>query len=153
MSEKSRKKLPVVLVAVLVAVVVAVGTWLLRNNWIADEESGTSGSTQAAVTSEQVETIVGRWRRPDGGYIIDIRGLDTAGNLNVAYYNPRPINVSQAHVVQSPKGLHVFIELWDTNYPGATYRLDYDSEHDTLTGVYHQPKVNQTFDVVFVRAQ
>jgi uncharacterized protein (DUF2147 family) len=105
------------------------------------------------VTPEQVDTIVGRWRRTDGGYVIDIRGLDAAGNLNVAYYNPKPINVSQGEVVQSAKGLHVFIELRDTGYPGATYRLDYDSAKDTMTGVYHQPSVDQSFHVVFVRTQ
>ena len=148
-----KKKFPTLLIIVVIAAVVVAGGWLLRNRQAAEEKPGTGGSTSADVTSEQVQTIVGRWRRPDGGYIIDIRGLDAAGNLEVAYYNPRPINVSQAHVVQSPKGLHIFIELRDEGYPGATYRLDYDGDNDTMTGIYFQPSVNQSFDVVFVRAQ
>jgi hypothetical protein len=148
-----KKKLPTLLIVVVIAAVVVAGVWLLRSRWTAEEKPGTGRSKSAAVTSEQVETIVGRWRRPDGGYIIDIRGLDAAGDLEVAYYNPRPINVSLAQVVESPDGLHIFIELRDTGYPGATYRLDYDSDKDMLTGVYHQPSVNQSFDVIFVRAQ
>jgi type II secretory pathway pseudopilin PulG len=147
-----RKLLTFVIVVVIAAVVVA-GVWLLRSRRAAEEKPSTETSKSTAVTSEQVQTLVGRWRRPDGGYIIDIRGLDPAGNLEVAYYNPRPINVSQAQVVQSPKGLHVFIELRDKGYPGATYRLDYDSNNDSMTGVYFQPSVNQSFDVVFVREQ
>jgi len=153
MKGNAGKTRPVLLVVVLVAVVVVAGVWWLRSGRDTEGEPGTGGSKSAAVTVEQVELIVGRWRRTDGGYIIDIRGLDAAGNLMVAYYNPRPINVSQAQVVKSTEGLHVFIELRDTGYPGATYRLDFDGDKDVLTGLYHQPSVNQTFDVVFARAQ
>jgi hypothetical protein len=110
-----------------------------------------SRETAPEVSAEDVEAIVGRWRRTDGGYVIDVRGLDAAGNLRVAYYNPRPINVSQAQVVKSSAGLHVFVELRDQGYPGATYRLDYNGENDALVGIYHQPALQQSFDVVFLR--
>ena len=149
----SGKKLSGILIGVLVALVVVVGVWWLWNERAADGVEDTGGSQTESVTAEQVDTIVGRWRRTDGGYVIDIRGIGAAGNLKVGYFNPRPINVSQAQVVKSQGGLHIFIELRDTGYPGATYRLDYDSQKDTLTGLYHQPAVNQTFDVEFVRAQ
>lgn len=153
MSSKTGKKVPAILIVVVIVVVVVAGVWLLRNRSAAEGEPSADASRTAAVTPEQVDTIVGRWRRHDGGYIIDIHGLDAAGNLKVAYYNPNPINVSQAQVVQSARGLHIFIELRDKGYPGATYRLDYDGAKDMMTGVYHQPAVNQIFDVVFVRAQ
>ena len=142
-----------VLIAVLVWLVIVVGVWWFWNERESDGVEDAGGSSPAAVTTEQIETIIGRWRRTDGGYVVDIRGIDAAGNLKVAYFNPRPINVSQAQVVKSTTGLHIFVELRDTGYPGATYRLDYDSQKDTLTGLYHQPAVNQTFDVEFVRAQ
>ena len=145
-----RIKMPMIVFAVVI--VVAVVLWV-RNRSAEEGESGAGASKTAAVTAEQVETIVGRWRRTDGGYILDIRGLDATGSLEAAYYNPKPINVSQAEVVQGATGLHVFIELRDTGYPGATYRLDHDATRDTMTGFYYQPTAGQTFDVIFVRAQ
>jgi len=141
----------VIATAIVVLMVVVALAWLLRNRSATEGEPGADASTTAAVTREQVDTIVGRWRRTDGGYIIDIRGLDTAGKLKVAYYNPNPINVSQAEVVQGASGLHIFVELRDAGYPGATYRLDYDRARDTMTGLYYQPTAGQSFDVVFVR--
>jgi hypothetical protein len=153
MNTESGKKLPVIFVAALVALVVVVGVWWLWNERAADGVEDAGGTSTESVTAEQIDAITGKWRRPDGGYIIDIRGIDAAGSLKVAYYNPSPINVSQAQVVKSASGLHIFIELRDTGYPGATYRLDYDADKDQLSGLYHQPTVNQTFDVIFVRAQ
>lgn len=142
-----------VILACLVAVVVAAGVWMFLRSFSADEGGGSRGSSSPAVSAEQVETIVGRWRRPDGGYILEFRGLDAVGDLEAAYFNPRPINVSQAQVIRGSRGLHVFVELRDQNYPGATYRLDYDAGRDVLVGVYHQPAINQSFEVVFVRAE
>jgi len=141
------------LIAVIVVAVAVAGVWLARNRSAADGDPGAGAPSTAAVTAEQVETIAGRWRRTDGGYILEIRGLDAGGHLEAAYFNPSPINVSQAEVVQGASGLHVFIELRDAGYPGATYRLDYNATGDTMTGFYYQPTAGQTFDVVFVRAQ
>ena len=152
MSGKTSKKVPAILIVVVSVVVVVAGVWLLRHRSAAEGEPIADASRAAAVTPEQLDTIVGHWRRPDGGYIIDIRGFDTAGNLQVAYYNPRPINVSQAVIEQSASGLHLFIELRDTGYAGATYRLDYDVTRDVMTGVYYQPSALQSFEVIFVRA-
>jgi hypothetical protein len=146
-----------IILAGALAVAVVVTGWFVWRDRAADVEPGASPvavtSTSAAVTAEQLEKIIGRWRRPDGGYILEIRGLDEAGDLDVGYFNPRPINVSAARVEQSPSGLHVFVELRDTGYPGATYRLVHDSADDVLKGVYHQPSVNERFEVYFVRVQ
>jgi len=68
-----------------------------------------------------------------------------------AYFNPRPINVSQAAAALDGTTLKVFIELRDVNYPGATYHLTYDQGDDQLRGVYFQPALQQRFDVFFVR--
>jgi hypothetical protein len=146
----------VVFVVVIAAAVAAAGWWLWRGSDSADDTAARDGvprSSSVRVTAEEVQPLVGRWRRTDGGYVIEIRGLGDDGYLDAAYYNPRPINVSQARVVRSPRGLHVFVELWDRGYPGATYRLDHDAEAERLAGVYHQPALNQSFDVIFVRAE
>jgi len=153
MTKKTGTRLPAIAIVVVVAAVIVAALWVLRARWTAEDDTRTGRSTSAGITSEQVKPIVGRWRRPDGGYIIEIRGLLSGGNLDVGYFNPRSINVAQAQVVQGADGLSIFIELRDTGYPGATYSLEYDGGNDVLTGIYFQPSVNQSFDVVFDRVQ
>jgi hypothetical protein len=97
------------------------------------------------------ESLKGRWQRPDGGYVVEIKAIDTKGKMVAAYFNPRPINVSQAEAALDGTTLKVFIELRDVNYPGATYHLTYDAAQDQLRGVYMQPALQQRFDVFFVR--
>jgi hypothetical protein len=99
------------------------------------------------------ERLVGRWLRPDGGYIIEVRGVKPEGKLDAGYFNPRPINVSKAEYSISDGKVFVFIELRDTNYPGATYKLSYDPDKDSLIGLYHQPINDQTYEIFFVRQQ
>jgi len=99
------------------------------------------------------QNLMGRWLRPDGGYIIEIRGITKDGRMDAAYLNPRPIPVAQAEASWKSGKLQVFIELRDTGYPGSTYTLDYNPGQDVLTGIYFQAAVNQAFEVVFVRAK
>jgi hypothetical protein len=102
-------------------------------------------------TKAAFDSLKGRWLRPDGGYVIDIRDVDASGKLAAGYFNPRPINVSQAEASREGDTTKVFIELRDMNYPGATYNLTYDPKKDQLRGVYYQPALRQSFDVVFIR--
>ena len=67
------------------------------------------------------EALVGRWLRPDGGYIIQIRSVDGSGKMEAGYFNPRPINVSKAQASEESGKLKVFVELSDVGYPGSTY--------------------------------
>jgi hypothetical protein len=97
------------------------------------------------------EALEGRWLRPDGGYIIQIRSVDGSGKIDAGYFNPRPINVSKAEAKQESGKLKVFIELRDTGYPGSTYTLTYDPKDDELRGVYYQAAMKQSFDVYFTR--
>jgi len=97
------------------------------------------------------DSLRGRWLRPDGGYVIDISEIDASGKMVAAYFNPRPINVSRAEASREGTVTKVFIELRDVNYPGATYTLTYDPARDQLQGIYMQPALQQSFDVVFVR--
>jgi hypothetical protein len=110
------------------------------------------GRTSAgAGTKAAFDRLKGRWVRPDGGYVIDIRNVEASGKMDAGYFNPRRINVSQAEASREGDAIKVFIELRDVNYPGATYNLAYDPEKDQLRGVYYQPALQQSFDVVFIR--
>ena len=107
----------------------------------------------AATASAPAEfaKLKGRWQRPDGGYVIEIKEIAPDGKLTAAYFNPRSINVSQAEARKEAGAMKVFIELRDQNYPGATYNLTFDPEHDVLAGAYFQPLAGETYQVQFAR--
>ncbi len=95
--------------------------------------------------------LEGRWRRPDGGYILDIKDVDSTGKIDAAYYNPNPIKVSKAEASRDGSEVKVCIELRDVGYPGCTYTLTYDPQTDQLKGIYFQAAIGQKFDVFFPR--
>jgi hypothetical protein len=97
------------------------------------------------------ETLNGRWLRPDGGYVLEIRAVDANGNIDALYFNPRPINVAKAEATRDGAKLNVLVELRAPNYPGSTYTLVYDQKQDQLRGTYFQAALRQSFDVYFVR--
>lgn len=73
--------------------------------------------------------------------------------MDAGYFNPNPIHVARAQASVVSNAVKVFVELRDVNYPGATYRLTYLPKQDQLAGLYHQPLMGQTFEVVFQRLQ
>ena len=97
------------------------------------------------------DVLKGRWLRPDGGYIIQIRSVDSSGKMDAGYFNPRPINVFTAQATRESGKIKIFVELRDKGYPGSTYALTYNAEQDVLVGVYHQAVIQQNFDVYFTR--
>ena len=97
------------------------------------------------------EGLVGRWIRPDGGYVLEIRSAQADGKLDAAYLNPRSIKVSRAEWRREEGRLLVFVELRDVNYLGSTYNLRFVPDKDSLVGAYYQAVQKQTFDVAFVR--
>jgi hypothetical protein len=97
------------------------------------------------------DTLKGRWLRPDGGYVLEIRSIDSKGKIEAAYFNPKSINIAKADASQDGPTLKVFVELRAPNYPGSTYTLSYDQEHDQLRGIYFQAVQQQSFNVYFVR--
>jgi hypothetical protein len=97
------------------------------------------------------ETLKGRWLRPDGGYIFEIRAVDPSGKIDALYFNPRPINIAKAEAKRDGAKLNVFVELRAPNYPGSTYTLVYDQNQDQLRGTYFQAALRKNFDVYFVR--
>ena len=97
------------------------------------------------------ENLIGKWVRPDGGYILDIKSISADGKVEMTYLNPQPINVSRAQIDTKENGTELFIELRDRNYPGNYYTLTFDPEANRLDGMYHHLGLNQNFDVYFVR--
>ena len=95
--------------------------------------------------------LVGRWQRPDGGYILEIRSVSPNGKLDVGYFNPNSIHVGRAEWVVKDKKLYVLVELQDANYPGSTYGLEYRLATDVLVGNYFQAVEQSNYDVEFIR--
>jgi hypothetical protein len=110
-----------------------------------------SAATVAVAADQGFEKLEGRWRRADGGYVLDIRKVRPDGAMDAAYLNPRSINVSKAQATRDGATVRVFVELRAPNYPGSTYTLTYDSKRDELYGVYYQAVEGRSFDVVFAR--
>jgi len=124
--------------------------WLvvsMKNDW---KEIYSFDSTKSTA-SVDFQKLIGEWVRPDGGYVLDIKSIDSGGNIKMAYLNPRPINVSKARAEIKAGKIELFIELRDRGYPGSYYTLTFDSERNLLVGVYHQLGSNQNFNVYFVK--
>ncbi len=105
----------------------------------------------AEVGAADFQPLMGRWQRTDGGYVIEIDRIDADGKIAAGYFNPRPINVSQAQASMQKGYIKVEVELRDTGYPGSRYTLIYDQPNDRLIGFYYHAVSGQNFDVVFER--
>lgn len=110
-----------------------------------------AASTDTAPLKPQLQKLVGRWLRADGGYMLEIKGGSNNGQLEAAYYNPNPIRVSKAMGVVEGETTKMFVELQDIGYPGCTYTLLYDATTDQLYGQYYQASQVQTYEVTFER--
>ncbi|MEJ2670945.1 MAG: hypothetical protein P8168_01850 [Deltaproteobacteria bacterium] len=143
----------VILVLLTMGVLAGLAYFLLHEKQTKEQSGGVSAAKESARPKAMMdfEILKGRWVRPDGGYVVAVREIDASGRMVAAYFNPRPINVSQAAASSDGTTIKVFIELRDINYPGATYNLTYDPRSDQLRGIYFQPAINQSFYVVFVR--
>jgi hypothetical protein len=144
------------------AAVVLLGIWLNRSK-LADTPTAAqpaktnalqgTEATGAPAAESELQKLVGRWLRPDGGYVLEIRRVDAGGNIEAAYFNPRPIHVARAEASRDGSATSVFIELRDVNYPGSTYTLIYQPMNDQLKGVYFQAALKEQFEVFFMRLQ
>jgi hypothetical protein len=140
------------MIFVLIGIGIAVLVFLGVREWPTDQGQAQPGSHESGTDlGSAVQFLKGRWLRPDGGYVLEIRNVKPDGQIDAAYFNPRPINVAIAKMSQSGPGTKVFVELRDTGYPGSTYNLVYDSGSDQLKGIYSQAALHQDFDVYFVR--
>jgi hypothetical protein len=98
-----------------------------------------------------VERIAGRWIRPDGGYIIEIKDVAENGAAEAAYYNPRTIHIAKAQASREGSAIKLYVELRDVNYPGSYYTLTYDAQTDRLNGSYYQAVDKETYKIFFER--
>jgi hypothetical protein len=99
------------------------------------------------------DVLHGRWLRLDGGYVLEIRAVDSSGKIDAVYLNPKPITIARAEATRDGSTVKAFVELRAPGYPGSTYTLTYDPTRDQLVGIYFQAALQQRFDVVFVRMQ
>ena len=117
----------------------------------APPDARTNATASASTVSPELTKLVGKWERPDGGYVLEVKGVDPSGKADVAYYNPNPINVSRAAAWRDKGTTKVVVELRDTGYPGCTYTLEYNPQSDQLFGQYFQAAQQATYEVVFAR--
>jgi hypothetical protein len=110
-----------------------------------------TAKTAASDIKPDFKVIVGEWIRPDGGYVVRVRDIKPDGSVDVGYFNPNEINISEANVSMWKGLVKLFIKLQDKGYPGSTYTLYYYAEKDALAGFYYQAAIGQTFEVVFER--
>jgi len=107
-------------------------------------------AAQAAAPAD-MNVLKGSWVRPDGGYVIQIKGIAADGTLDAMYFNPTPLPFAMARAAQDGAMLRVSLELRAGGYAGSTYELAYDSGNDRLKGVYYQAVAKQRFEVAFAR--
>ena len=102
-------------------------------------------------TLSDYKRLEGKWKRPDGGYILQLMEIGKDGTLKAAYFNPRAINVFKAEWNSKQDIINVFVELRDINYPGSKYSLQYDPKTDRMKGTYYQAVHGETYNIEFVR--
>lgn len=146
-------RFPTWLPALLLIVVIAgltLAIWLI-NREKPQPVTPARNAAPATLPAEARSKIVGRWLRPDGGYVLTISAVADDGTVTATYHNPQPINVARAQLSSGPQRPLLYVELRDGGYNGNNYRLVYDAERDQLVGTYQQVTIGQTFDVFFER--
>jgi hypothetical protein len=123
--------------------------------WWSKQSETTPGASPAleAGAKPEFQKLKGKWVRPDGGYVVEIKSVAESGKMEAAYFNPSPIHVSRAEASLDGATVKVFIELRAENYPGSTYTLVYDPKNDQLNGVYYQAMQQQSYEIAFVRME
>ena len=131
----------------LTAVSMLLGLWW----WNAETPEISGASSRANASSPQFQKLLGRWQRPDGGYVLAINNIAADGTMDAAYFNPKSIHVAKGEASRDGDTTKIFFELRDVNYPGSTYTLTYEPASDQLKGIYYQAVEKQRFPVFFAR--
>ena len=150
----ARRKTKMFLSVLALATMCTLGTlWPVFGTVFAQSGNPTKQTPNQTQVQTDVQVLEGRWVRPDGGYVLELRDIKKDGSVSAAYYNPRPINVFSAKWSQREGKINLFVELRDVNYPGSKYILQYEPGSDRLKGTYFQAVEKQTFNIEFVRAK
>ncbi|MGN6732205.1 MAG: hypothetical protein ACTHMB_09570 [Candidatus Binatia bacterium] len=154
-AKRSPRLSPLFFLTAAIVVLVVFISWRLQspsNSSVAHPVTEAKAVNPAgAASNSEFEKLKGRWRRPDGGYVMAINGVAETGTMDAAYFNPYPIHVGNAVASRDGKVTKVFVELRDVNYPGSTYTLTYEPSSDQLKGIYYLAVEQQRFEVVFER--
>jgi len=135
---------------VLVPLILALAVDLLAAPVLAQ---ATPPEPAAVGSAPEFSSLVGRWVRPDGGYVVAIKGVNSDGSLDASYANPKPLPFSRAEAMRDGDAIKVFLELTAGGYAGSTYTLTLDPAKDILRGVYHQAVARKRYEVYFERAK
>ncbi len=155
-----KRLLLIALAFLMAAAAVTVGLWLNHSpsslaphvaSQVQPNATAAPSGTAVPNAKPGMQQLIGRWLRPDGGYVLEISGVTSNGTLQAAYFNPRSIHVARAEASQVENTTRVFVELRDVNYPGSTYTLAYEPASDQLRGIYYQAVERQQFEVYFER--
>lgn len=151
-------KRAILLTAISSIIILLILFYFFRSEWQADSKME---ATPSAISSEQtishsdeapdMKRLLGKWKRTDGDYTVEISSASADGLVDAGYFNPNPINVGRSEWVVDKGILYVMVELQDVNYPGSTYGLQYDPSSDKLLGMYYQAVDESTYNVEFVR--
>jgi len=118
-------------------------------------EAATQATNTTAVATAtpkpEYQKLVGKWERPDGGYVLELRSVNEEGVFEAGYFNPSPIRVERALAYSEGGKTKVMAILRDVNYPGCTYKLTYDPASDQLFGEYFQAAMGETYQITFGR--
>jgi hypothetical protein len=120
-------------------------------DWKHSKTASNKSTNAAPKTYSDYKKLIGRWVRPDGGYTLDIKSISSNGEIDMAYLNPRPINVLKAQAFTKADQVNLFIELKDIHYPGNYYTLALNSPGNRLVGTYHSLGLGQDFSVFFIK--
>ena len=86
-----------------------------------------------------------------GEEVIALKRRDNNGEMQVGYFNPRPIKVGRAEAFEKDGKAQMYLELRDVNYPGSYYSLAFNPATGLLAGIYFQAVLRETYEVEFVR--
>lgn len=138
---------PVATSLVIVSLAVALAILPAR----AETPTGAPAAPSLSNATPAYASLPGRWVRPDGGYVISIKSVDSSGKLDASYANPNPLPFYTAVATEDGTTLKLFFELRAGGYEGSTYTLNYNVAGDELRGTYYQAVAKKTFEVIFVR--
>jgi hypothetical protein len=145
--QRKRKKWLIAVVCLVLAGLTAAVLYGLMHGFAIEKAATISPGKEAP----DYDRLVGRWIRPDGGYVIEVNKIHPDGKVDAAYFNPQPIHVAKSTVSEKNGVIELFIELRGKGYPGSTYTLKYNPEHGVMVGIYYQAALQQSFDVIFQR--
>ncbi len=104
---------PATLMAELFIVILFVAAYAAH---VADAApAGTADPGTSAPGQTDFQRLEGKWVRPDGGYVLELRNIKKDGSMTAGYFNPRPIKVFRAEAGRKDGRITLFVELRDVN--------------------------------------